>query len=117
MPRERDTRLDRREAAGSVVGVPLSERWRGLREAPGDAHRRVAMLGQSLPGDARATADRRGLVAAGLAHATLRCVGIGNCRKTKNGVMCPSYMVTMEEKHSTRGRAHLLWDMLQGDAH
>jgi Fe-S oxidoreductase len=50
------------------------------------------------------------------AHATLRCVGIGNCRKTKGGVMCPSYMATMEEKHSTRGRAHLLWDMLQGDA-
>jgi FAD/FMN-containing dehydrogenase/Fe-S oxidoreductase len=51
------------------------------------------------------------------AHATLRCVGIGNCRKAKGGVMCPSYMVTMEEKHSTRGRAHLLWDMLQGDEH
>jgi FAD/FMN-containing dehydrogenase/Fe-S oxidoreductase len=49
------------------------------------------------------------------AHATVRCVGIGNCRKTKGGVMCPSYMVTMEEKHSTRGRAHLLWSMLQGD--
>ena len=49
------------------------------------------------------------------AHATLRCVGIGNCRKTTSGVMCPSYMVTLEEKHSTRGRAHLLWDMLQGE--
>ena len=49
------------------------------------------------------------------AHATVRCVGIGNCRKTTSGVMCPSYMVTREEKHSTRGRAHLLWAMLQGD--
>ena len=29
--------------------------------------------------------------------------------------MCPSYMVTREEKHSTRGRAHLLFEMLQGD--
>jgi Fe-S oxidoreductase len=29
--------------------------------------------------------------------------------------MCPSYMVTREEKHSTRGRAHLLWEMLNGD--
>ncbi len=29
--------------------------------------------------------------------------------------MCPSYMATREEKHSTRGRAHLLWEMLQGD--
>ena len=49
------------------------------------------------------------------AHATTRCVGIGNCRRTKGGVMCPSYMVTREEKHSTRGRAHLLWEMLNGE--
>ena len=31
------------------------------------------------------------------------------------GVMCPSYQVTKKEKHSTRGRAHLLWEMLEGD--
>jgi FAD/FMN-containing dehydrogenase/Fe-S oxidoreductase len=49
------------------------------------------------------------------AHATVRCVGIGNCRRTKGGVMCPSYMVTREEKHSTRGRAHLLWEMMNGE--
>src|SRR3954466_8716 len=29
--------------------------------------------------------------------------------------MCPSYMVTLEEKHSTRGRAHLLWEMMNGE--
>jgi len=49
------------------------------------------------------------------AHATVRCVGIGNCRRTKGGVMCPSYMVTRDEKHSTRGRAHLLWEMMNGE--
>jgi FAD/FMN-containing dehydrogenase/Fe-S oxidoreductase len=49
------------------------------------------------------------------AHATVRCVGIGNCRRTGGGVMCPSYMVTREEKHATRGRARLLFEMLQGD--
>ena len=49
------------------------------------------------------------------AKATARCVGIGECRKTEAGTMCPSYMVTMEEMHSTRGRAHLLFEMLQGD--
>ncbi|HZS02335.1 MAG TPA: FAD-binding and (Fe-S)-binding domain-containing protein [Chloroflexota bacterium] len=49
------------------------------------------------------------------AHATLRCVGVGKCRKTDAGLMCPSYMVTREEEHSTRGRAHLLFEMLQGD--
>jgi FAD/FMN-containing dehydrogenase/Fe-S oxidoreductase len=48
------------------------------------------------------------------AHATTRCVGIGNCRRTDGGVMCPSYMVTREEKHTTRGRARLLWEMLNG---
>ena len=50
-----------------------------------------------------------------LANATLRCVGVGACRKAEGGVMCPSYMVTREEKHSTRGRAHLLWELLQGE--
>jgi FAD/FMN-containing dehydrogenase/Fe-S oxidoreductase len=49
------------------------------------------------------------------ARAALRCVGVGNCRRDSGGVMCPSYMVTREEKHSTRGRAHLLWEMLNGD--
>jgi FAD/FMN-containing dehydrogenase/Fe-S oxidoreductase len=48
-------------------------------------------------------------------RATARCVGVGECRREKGGVMCPSYMVTREEKHSTRGRAHLLFEMLQGD--
>jgi len=50
-----------------------------------------------------------------LATATLRCVGVGACRRTEGGTMCPSYMVTREEEHSTRGRAHLLFEMLQGD--
>jgi FAD/FMN-containing dehydrogenase/Fe-S oxidoreductase len=55
------------------------------------------------------------------ARATLRCVGVGHCRRTgaegqaPEDVMCPSYMVTREEKHSTRGRAHLLWEMMRGD--
>ncbi|WP_350277155.1 FAD-linked oxidase C-terminal domain-containing protein [Kribbella sp. HUAS MG21] len=49
------------------------------------------------------------------AQAQRRCVGIGKCRQTSGSVMCPSYQVTREELHSTRGRAHLLWEMLQGD--
>ncbi len=49
------------------------------------------------------------------AEATTRCVGVGACRKAEGGTMCPSFMATREEKHSTRGRAHLLWEMLQGD--
>ena len=50
-----------------------------------------------------------------LAHATLRCVGVGKCRREDGGVMCPSYRATREEEHSTRGRAHLLWEMTQGE--
>ncbi|HET7619666.1 MAG TPA: FAD-binding and (Fe-S)-binding domain-containing protein [Vicinamibacterales bacterium] len=48
-------------------------------------------------------------------RATMRCVGVGECRRTDRGTMCPSFQVTREEKHSTRGRAHLLWEMLEGD--
>ncbi len=47
--------------------------------------------------------------------ATTRCVGVGACRKQDHGTMCPSYMATREEKHSTRGRAHLLWELMQGN--
>ena len=49
-----------------------------------------------------------------LAQATLRCVGVGKCRREEGGLMCPSYRVTHDEEHSTRGRAHLLWEMTQG---
>jgi FAD/FMN-containing dehydrogenase/Fe-S oxidoreductase len=51
----------------------------------------------------------------GIAGAALRCVGVGKCRKTGEGTMCPSYMATREEQHSTRGRAHLLFEMLRGE--
>ncbi|MGH9332692.1 MAG: FAD-binding and (Fe-S)-binding domain-containing protein, partial [Vicinamibacteria bacterium] len=50
-----------------------------------------------------------------LAEAALRCVGVGLCRRMDGGIMCPSYMVTREEKHSTRGRARLLFEMMTAD--
>jgi FAD/FMN-containing dehydrogenase/Fe-S oxidoreductase len=48
-------------------------------------------------------------------RAALRCIGVGVCRRESGGTMCPSYMVTREEKHSTRGRARLLWEMMNGE--
>ncbi len=45
----------------------------------------------------------------------LRCVGVGKCRRAGGGTMCPSYQVTREEEHSTRGRARLLYEMLRGE--
>ena len=50
-----------------------------------------------------------------LSHAALRCVGVGKCRREEGGVMCPSWRATHDEEHSTRGRAHLLWEMTQGE--
>jgi FAD/FMN-containing dehydrogenase/Fe-S oxidoreductase len=50
-----------------------------------------------------------------LADAAMRCVGVGKCRKTDGGAMCPSYMATGDEQHTTRGRARLLFEMLQGE--
>ena len=44
-----------------------------------------------------------------------RCVGIGKCRGDEGGVMCPSYRVTREEEHATRGRARLLMEMVRGE--
>ena len=48
------------------------------------------------------------------AHATLRCVGVGKCRRMDGGTMCPSFMVTREEKHTTRGRSRILFEMMNG---
>ncbi|MEO7135802.1 MAG: FAD-linked oxidase C-terminal domain-containing protein, partial [Vicinamibacterales bacterium] len=44
----------------------------------------------------------------GFGRAVEMCSGVGLCRKTREGTMCPSYMVTREEAHSTRGRANTL---------
>ena len=90
------------------------------QDEPAQGHRR-------LPADGEPAARRR-LRAAPAAHAfpfpddggslakaTLRCVGLGECRKHDSGTMCPSYMVTLEEEHSTRGRAHMLFELLQGE--
>ncbi|MGI5240863.1 FAD-binding and (Fe-S)-binding domain-containing protein [Dactylosporangium sp. CA-139066] len=50
------------------------------------------------------------------ARAALRCAGVGDCRRTHpgGGVMCPSYQVTRDEEHSTRGRSRLLFEMVNG---
>ncbi|WP_078850145.1 FAD-binding and (Fe-S)-binding domain-containing protein [Streptomyces sp. NRRL F-5126] len=50
-----------------------------------------------------------------LSRALRRCVGVAKCRTSSGGVMCPSYRVTGDEKDSTRGRARVLYEMVQGD--
>jgi FAD/FMN-containing dehydrogenase/Fe-S oxidoreductase len=44
----------------------------------------------------------------GFGKAVEMCSGVGLCRKTREGTMCPSYMATRDEAHSTRGRANTL---------
>ncbi|RKP46158.1 FAD-binding and (Fe-S)-binding domain-containing protein [Pararobbsia silviterrae] len=51
----------------------------------------------------------------GLQRAVERCIGMGKCRALDGGTMCPSFRATREERDSTRGRAHLFWEMLQGE--
>ncbi len=48
------------------------------------------------------------VVGGGMRDAADRCMNIGVCRKTTAGVMCPSYQATLQEEHSTRGRANAL---------
>ena len=50
-----------------------------------------------------------------LSKALRRCTGVGACRKSSGGGMCPSYRATSEEMHSTRGRARVLAEMLDGE--
>jgi len=83
-----------------VDPAPLDE---GLRHT-GSAQGRDLLTVFAYPDDAGS-----------FAQAQRRCVGVGKCRQSSGGVMCPSYQVTREEQHSTRGRAHLLWEMLEGD--
>lgn len=59
-----------------------------------------------------------GPAAGGLAEGVAGCVGVAKCRSLDTGgpgVMCPSYRATGEERHSTRGRARLLHEMLAGE--
>ena len=51
----------------------------------------------------------------GLAGAVEMCSGLGVCRKTLDGTMCPSFMATREETHSTRGRANVLRQAMAGE--
>ena len=43
------------------------------------------------------------------------CTGVGHCRKSISGTMCPSYIATRDEEHSTRGRANALRLAIAGD--
>ncbi|GIG90522.1 FAD-binding and (Fe-S)-binding domain-containing protein [Plantactinospora endophytica] len=93
---------DNRMNPGKIVHAdPLDEQ---LRLGPGYAPAEPATHFQ-YPADKNS-----------FARAANRCVGVGKCRRPGgDGVMCPSYMVTGDEQHSTRGRARLLFEMVRGE--
>jgi FAD/FMN-containing dehydrogenase/Fe-S oxidoreductase len=98
-----------------------------LSQSPSASPRHQESAGMEIEAPAFRTASRDGTQGRALethfvfandggsmTHAAERCVGVGACRKTEGGVMCPSYRATGQEQHSTRGRARLLWEMLEG---
>jgi len=93
---------DDRMNPGTIVRPRLLDE--SLRYGPGYPRQRELLTVFAYPQDAGR-----------FDQAIRRCVGIGKCRQSTGGVMCPSYRVTREERHSTRGRAHLLEEMLRGD--
>ncbi|MGC9494976.1 FAD-linked oxidase C-terminal domain-containing protein [Streptomyces sp. WG7] len=85
-----------------------------VRPAPLDANLRFAVLPRE-PVDVEFGYPADG---GDFSAAVRRCVGVAKCRTTSvagSGVMCPSFRATGEEEHSTRGRAHLLHEMLAGE--
>ena len=78
---------------GKIVDAPaMTDHLRDVAQPP--RLELVTRLHFDAPGGMRGAADR--------------CMNIGLCRKASTGVMCPSYMATREEEHSTRGRANAL---------
>ncbi|MER5215511.1 FAD-binding and (Fe-S)-binding domain-containing protein [Streptomyces sp. NPDC002838] len=107
------------EAFGRLKAVfdPLDRMNPGKVVAPYRLDENLRLGGDWAPYDPRDLHFRFPEDGGSFAEAANRCVGVGKCRQhtTKGGaVMCPSYQVTMEEEHSTRGRARLLFEMLDG---
>lgn len=118
----------RAELQAKVFGRPvvaMFEGFKALWDPTGQLNPGVGVRPRPLDEDLRvaspAPALRRhgGLALApdggDLARATRRCVGVAACRTESGGVMCPSFRVTHDDRHSTRGRARLLAEMLRGD--
>ena len=104
---EKQTTLSERqplEAAGEMPSVPTDE---GGPEGDG--------VGSETDSEEPEHATRFDFSDfGGLLQATEQCSGVGACRKTLTGTMCPSYMATRNEIDSTRGRANALRLALSG---
>ena len=98
---------DERMNPGNIVGKA------GRADAPGlTDHLRYGERYQTWEPKTLLDFSERG----GFAAAIEMCNGVGQCRKTLEGTMCPSFMVTHDEEHSTRGRANAFRAVLSGRA-
>jgi Fe-S oxidoreductase len=101
-PKMDDTRLMRFPPAYKVIPIKTALDWRAW-----DVQNDPATEKTSAPGSG-------GDPAQGFAKAVEMCNNNGHCRKFDAGTMCPSYRVTRDEKHLTRGRANTLRLALSG---
>ena len=96
--------------------------FKGIWDPAGLLNPGILIAPKALTADLRAPAVRQGAVpvlafaddGGDFGRAVRRCVGVGKCRSSSGGVMCPSFRATGDEKDSTRGRARVLQEMLDG---
>jgi FAD/FMN-containing dehydrogenase/Fe-S oxidoreductase len=118
----------RAELAVRVFGAPVVEMFaafKALWDPAGRLNPGVLVRPRPLDEDLRVVGPQARLSRPGglslaadegdLARALRRCVGVAACRTESGGVMCPSFRVTHDDRHSTRGRARLLAEMWRGD--
>jgi Fe-S oxidoreductase len=83
------------------VRDPMGSLRRGFTSAPGEAPSIETYFSFAEEGS--------------FAKAASACDGNGLCRRARGGAMCPSYRVTREERHATRGRANALGAAIRGE--
>ncbi|NYD25156.1 FAD-binding and (Fe-S)-binding domain-containing protein [Kineococcus aurantiacus] len=87
----------------ALHGLPEADHPRGAGSS-GQLGGKIVEVGSELP-------VRGELSAAAFAGSSHACIGVGRCRATSGGFMCPSYRATKDEKDSTRGRARVLQEL------
>jgi Fe-S oxidoreductase len=98
-----------------VNAAPMMGSWRALPSSPGPCRTDFSdyEVAETIPLRVASKSPINNTPKDGFVHAIEMCNGAGVCRR-QTGTMCPSFMVTREEEHSTRGRANALRAALSG---
>ncbi|MEE4023768.1 FAD-linked oxidase C-terminal domain-containing protein [Gordonia sp. PKS22-38] len=94
---------------GSIIDAPPITDDLALADVPARRWPTMFTLTPAESGSTTETADTLDP----FVHAVQGCIGVGRCRASSGGVMCPSFRATRDEKDSTRGRARVLQDMVR----